>query len=332
MSALSSTQAPPNQAVHIIPTDSMHTHDFVNIAMDVYNRVYREIEPFTPYRLTPPPLKAEQWFPYPSFTLAPDTTPRPELSLVWPMRSYDVMNRWRWLHVGYVVAQGHLVAFAIDAEGESWDVGVWTGDLGDLFEHLWTFVVAFSTKVAIEWRVALVRLGVPDSEEMMALERLVESTTEPITTTFVEPAPASSRSLGTPVPPANIGNLMTDPSSALIDEALATRIGRFQYRLPVSVHSAREGPVEEVYPTTSWTMTIATSSNDHLTSTYHLLSHRPALSKMDEVIEEVLGREYQKLTYLARLRFGWVDAGLPVQLQAVRAVGEGIGLLKVVDV
>jgi hypothetical protein len=235
--------------------------------------------------------------------------------------------------LAYQIVGDTMVAFAIDAEGESWDVGVWVGsDIADLLERLWSFVVAFSVKVALEWRVALVRLGVPSAGEVEALERLAESTTEPITTLFAEPPPPSSTRLRTPLPPANISNpMLTDPSSRLVDENLSTRITRMLHRLPVSIPSPGisddEAEREELYPISSWTMTIATSSDDYISSSYHLLSHRPAMSKMDEVIEDVLAREYQKLTHLARLRFGWEDAGLPVHLQAVQAVVRGLGMV-----
>ena len=341
MSALSSVATPPNQVVHLAPTDSLHSHHFAEIAMDVYNRMSRRMDPFTPDRLTPPTPKAAQWFQYPSFTLAPDTTPKPELNLIWPMRSYDALNRWRWVHVGYTYESEAMVGVVIDAEGENWEVGVWRQvDIAEGLEKLWVFMVTFAAKAAIEWRVAMVRLGVPTSAELAAVDRLVIRVSEPLTTLFVEPSPCVALSPRTPIPPVTISSqLMSDPSTALVDEAMNTRYGRYTHRLPVALSRSSRVPklpngangaeasgIEEIYPLSSWTSTVATTGTDHLSSTYHLHSHRPAPGRGDETVQDVLVREYQKLMYLARKRFGFGDAGLPVHLEGVRAVVRGLGL------
>ncbi len=112
---------------------------------------------------------------YSRFTLAPDQPPKLALTLAWPLKSYDVLNRWRLVHgaYGYDARTGLLVAFVIDAEGEVWEMRTWRDILpsavSEHVEKLWESFADIATTAAIEWRLTVSRLGIMTSEEYEGL-------------------------------------------------------------------------------------------------------------------------------------------------------------------
>jgi hypothetical protein len=108
---------------------------------------------------------------YPRITLAPDDPPKPDLTLAWPLRSYDMLNRWRLVHCayGYNEKLEMLVAYAIDAEGDGWEIRTWPGTpfimLPGRVDELWELFTGFAAAAAIEWRVTISRLGIMGTDE-----------------------------------------------------------------------------------------------------------------------------------------------------------------------
>lgn len=166
----SSTMIADSKVVQLIPTSIMHQRDLSDLATEVYNRLPRLIRPAhqrgSSEQLVPTYIQ------HPSFTLVPDTPPRPSFSLSWPLRSYDVLNRWRYAHAAYTYSAklGVLVAFIIDAEGEINGVKTFrTADEGwkEKVEMLWSFFRDFAdTMVAIEWRISICAMGLMEVDEV----------------------------------------------------------------------------------------------------------------------------------------------------------------------
>lgn len=104
---------------------------------------------------------------YHSFTLASDGPLQPELTLAWPLQSYDVLNRWRVVHCayGFDLARRTVVGFGIDAEGEGWTSKVFTlegegpGAVASVLSGLWEFYTEFARLASIEFRLVIASAG-----------------------------------------------------------------------------------------------------------------------------------------------------------------------------
>jgi hypothetical protein len=163
---------PPSHTchIHICTTSYIQASHLPPIAFEVYDRIPRQIRRTEAYgtQLKEPPA----WMKFPRFTLAPDEPPKLNLTLNWPLRSYDLLNKWRLVHGAYTYDNkvGVLVAFVIDSEGENYEVKTWKLDEGQglrkVLEWLWTFFEGFAEMSALEWRLAVCRLGVISREEV----------------------------------------------------------------------------------------------------------------------------------------------------------------------
>jgi hypothetical protein len=119
--------------------------------------------------------------------------------------------------------------------------------------------------------------------------------------------------------------ILGDKTSRLTDETMGYTVGRFSDRIPIDIlRGDGANPREAVYPLASWmtTCTAAAAPNDCVTALHHVCYHRAPPGKPDMIERDVLEREYQRLTYLGRARFGLWGAGLPVHVEAVQRCGE----------
>lgn len=157
-------KSPRNRIVHYLSL-STESRSLANIARDIYDRLPRQL------RVVHPTEDQPTWYHYPSFTLAPAEPPKPHLTLQWPIKSFDVLGAWRWVHAAYAVDQitDSIVVFVADTEGDNWDVRViqdagidWAGRI----EAVWEFVTHFAAAAAIEWRVSISSLGCMDPTEV----------------------------------------------------------------------------------------------------------------------------------------------------------------------
>ena len=145
----------------------MQQRQLQTLAFEVYDRLYRPVKRVEAQgvQMGEPP----GYLQYPYFTLAPENPPKPALTLVWPLRSYDVLNKGRLIHgaYGYDARSEMLVAFAVDAEGEKWDVRTWREKCGTAkqVENLWEYLTGFATASAIEWRLTISHLGSMTSDK-----------------------------------------------------------------------------------------------------------------------------------------------------------------------
>jgi hypothetical protein len=105
------------------------------------------------------------------------------LTLQWPIKSFDVLGAWRWVHAAYAVDQisDSVIVFVADTEGDNWDIRViqdagidWAGRI----EAVWEFVTTFAAAAAIEWRVSISSLGCMDSPELQGMSSAVYENVE----------------------------------------------------------------------------------------------------------------------------------------------------------
>ena len=154
---------------HFITSNTLEPRQMQAIAFQVYDRVPCLVERIKVQG--EPMAEAPVYLHYPRFTTAPDSPPKIALSLAWPLKSYDVLNRWRLVNVAYGLDPKLqlLVAFAIDAEGEEWRVETWTAVTGDnvaeYIDKIWNWSMVYAKTAAIEWRLTVTRLGSMTSNE-----------------------------------------------------------------------------------------------------------------------------------------------------------------------
>jgi hypothetical protein len=159
-----SAQTKPNQAVHVLPL-SLAPRDLADAANEIYNSISRQV------RLVHPAEEPAPWHNYPSFTLAPPTRPKPQMTLHWPLKSFDVLSAWRSLHAAYSFdeSSGCLSMFVADVEGDDWTVRVENcpgSEWRTRAKFIWDFITTFADTAAVEWHVTVCSLGLMVPEEL----------------------------------------------------------------------------------------------------------------------------------------------------------------------
>lgn len=132
-----------------------------------------------------------------------------------------------------------------------------------------------------------------------------------------DPSPSSSR-IPKPKPgPANVPQgMLTDPSTTIFDESQA---GTY---LPLSQRQPIPSGGGTIYSASSFLLSLASSTLEYNTSTYHVVWHRPSPGTEDaDVAHELAGQMY-RLACWGGMRFG-LEA-LPAPLAAIGAVREGM--------
>ncbi|ORY31634.1 hypothetical protein BCR39DRAFT_526047 [Naematelia encephala] len=306
---------------HYLTLSDIEPSRLENTAFDVFNRMPRLLQQKDVHISSD---SNRSYMQYPSFTIAPDHPPRPALTLAWPLRSYDVFNKWRLVHGGYIVTLDTMIAFVIDAEGENFQVKSWkVREKGwkQRLEVLWVFLAGFARVAAVEWRLSISALGGMTDEEQEAWSSLLASKKAPVTVLVAEVSlehenPADrSRVLATNVPVA----LLADPSSTLIDETLIGHALPCHHRIPLGSSST--------YPRTTFILSLATPRGANNTALYHVLHHRPAPGKEDEEVDKLFAREFYRLACLARVRFRMNDGCLPVHLESIRLISAALDIV-----
>lgn len=157
--------------VYPLPVSALHPSNLATAAFQVYDLVPRQVDRVTMFGK---PLDMPKvWMGYHAFTLAAaDAAPKPELSMAWPQRSYDVLNRWRLVHAAYTwLPDWEIVLVAVvDAQGDSLDVQALKMDPGssarDRISKVWDVVRSFAAEAATEWRASVTRHGLMASDEL----------------------------------------------------------------------------------------------------------------------------------------------------------------------
>jgi hypothetical protein len=323
----------PNQAIHVLPL-SLETRDIPDAAREIYDSISYQVHQV---HLTDEPAP---WHNYPTFTLAPTERPKPKLSMAleWPIRSFDVFGSWRWVHAAYTYDDhtDSLTMFIMDAEGDDWDVKLETG-LGEEWSSrvqiIWDWICSFGESAAIEWRVSICSLGIMDPTEMrgesfpaprrradwIAWRSIFIIKTQPITIMMCDPSPTTGNDhIHRPRPgPANVPQgILTDPSTTIIDES---QTGTY---IPLSQRQPIPSGESSIYSASSFLLSLASSTMEYSTSTYHVMFHRPSPGKEDVNVDQELAGEMYRLSCWGGMRFGL--EGLPAPLAAVDAVRDAL--------
>ncbi|KAK4686309.1 hypothetical protein P7C73_g3822, partial [Tremellales sp. Uapishka_1] len=310
---------------HILPSFALQYHQLQSICFDVYNRLLRSVQRvmLRGNRIGGNPIHV----PSPVFTLASDSPPTPVLTVSWPIRSYDLFNKWRLIHGAYSFDSDKnvLIASAMDAQGEGYRVKTWHLEPQTPVPHrlamLWGFFTSFATSTAIEWRLVVCSLGIISKHEIEAWKKVSEFRTEPLTVLMVDhPCPITRPISRARQPTAIVPSILNDPMTIILDESLLARAATFAHRLPVFLPSK-----ETYFPQSSFVLNVSTPSlSEHRSAVYHLTSHKPVPGNENEDVVELLKKEFYKLVCLGRMRFGY-ESCLPAHLESVRSVMLAIG-------
>jgi hypothetical protein len=136
--------------VHLVTSTSLQPRNLPSLAFEIYDKLSRPVHP-----VQHSSKSNTTYLSYPHFTLAPDDPPKVQLTLQWPIRNYELLNKWRWVHAGYSIdwALGLGVGFVVDGQGEAW------------VEGFWTWFEGIAQGLAAEWRGAICRTGLMRADE-----------------------------------------------------------------------------------------------------------------------------------------------------------------------
>lgn len=157
----------PTQVIHFVPLSTLVQRDVHDVARALYDRFPRQLR-----RVDHVHEGEAPWYQYPSFTLSPDDPPKPNLTLQWPIKSFDVFGSWRWIHLAYGWSQDRqsLIVMVSDGEGEDWVVKVVPLSHDPKpqakIKAVWDITSAFATSAATEHRISICHMGIMAPKEI----------------------------------------------------------------------------------------------------------------------------------------------------------------------
>jgi len=336
---------PETVFIKLIPRSALNDSSLQPIAFEIYDRLPRHLHATT---LRGAPMEPQTPFAqYHTFTLAQEGPIQPELTLAWPLRSYDVLNRWRVVHCAYGLdpAGKRAVGFVMDSEGEGWMSKVFKGDGGEggvvgVAHELWEFYTAFATLASVEYRLVICSSGAMTKGEIdgelppssvlqqltIAWRSLIDKTKTPASLLIAElPSLAGPSHLQrhgastTLIPPS----IFADPSTRLIDESLSGHsyelprvpfaLASGSHTIPLVSFGISHSPPT---PSSSASSALGSPGGDN-GAIYHILIHRCPPDREDKPLELIRG-EYHKLACLGTMRYGLNAAAGPLHLEFVR--------------
>ncbi|CAK9787437.1 hypothetical protein CC85DRAFT_330771 [Cutaneotrichosporon oleaginosum] len=314
--------------VYPLPLSSLRPSNLATIAFQVYDLVPRHVDRVTMFGkpLDMPKL----WMGFHAFTLAGEEAPKPELSMAWPQRSYDVLNRWRQVHAAYawVPEWETAIVAVVDAQGDALDVQALKLEkctTRDRVSRVWDVVLSFAAEAATEWRASITRYGLMSVDELDAWKWLYNGHTDAMSLLMCEPSsdgPNRTRAPVANIPPSTFA----DPSASIIDEALAASAASFNHRLCVTLPPGGTGSTPTIFPPASFALGMAgPAATSVATATYHVLLHRNPPGRSEKA-DELLAPEFYRLACLGRRRYAL--GALPLPLDAVGAVSAALGRIE----
>jgi hypothetical protein len=318
---------PETVILHLVFTATIQPRQLPDLVFDVYNRIPRRLHRLptdTIIPVTPPPIYLQA----PLFTLAPDQPAKPEFTLSWPLKSYDVLNRWRYVHAAYTydVSSGLVVVCVVDSEGETLEVKTLRTKEMDWSERLravWSFCVECAEVAAIEWRMSITIAsdGISQAEldnwGQVIGGRYVSLLSVDLSVSLASAFQAASSNVPLPAP------ILSDPSARITDDTLYAQSCTATHRLPILLQPDVGGELGTVYPLLNFSLSVNTppsAGSGRRTAIYHVLSHLAVPARADERVDVVLAREFGKLLALGRGRYGFAGEGVALHVDAVRSV------------
>lgn len=312
--------------MYVVPAWSISVANLPGMAFEVYDLVPREIRRVTPHgKVLDAPTA---WMPYHAFTLSPDPAPKPQLSMAWPQRSFDVLNRWRLVHGAYtfIPSLDILLVAVVDTNGDACTLRALRldgkGSARERVAAAWDVFAQFAAMAATEWRLVICSYGIMPKDELDAWRALATGRQTPLSIVMVDPpapndGPVRSRPAVANIPPATFG----DPSATIVDETLAGSSVPLSYRPPVDVVSSLAGEsatTTTLFPLSSFVVGVATpTGTSTASSVYHVVFDR-GLPNTTNDPHALLAPEFHRLTCLGRRRYG-LDGSLPIHLESVGA-------------
>lgn len=311
--------------VHIVPVEAVRVGNLLPLAFEVYETRTERV-PRVQLRgrqLAPtPPL------PFHAFTLA-QPPPRPQLTMAWPQKSYDVLARNRQVHCAYAFAGANIVVTVVDGEGDALDMRVlpFTG-VAEAIPRMWEVFVSLAQQRSRQYTMTITRAGLMSKAEIGGWKTLFPTADGPITLLMAEPPAPSPPRPRTPV--ANVPpSTFADPSAAIVDETLAGSAAPLSARIavelpqaptptPPATPAATTG--EAYYPPASFVLSMANAAGTGAsTATFHVLHTSEGTPG---AVHESLAPRFYELTCLGRRRYA-LDA-LPIHLDAAIKGAEAV--------
>jgi mediator of RNA polymerase II transcription subunit 13 len=158
--------------------------------MTLYDRIERLVTRFVPKPLISPPpspLRApaslpdpeKTFFHSPVFRLSVSDDKEAHFNLDWPPKTFDVLDRYRFLHVGYAlsedmawlfiicldgIAEGHSIKAVATPRSPGGKKGA-AVDLAGLVSSVWSVAKQIVDSTSVEWRITIGKLGSMETRE-----------------------------------------------------------------------------------------------------------------------------------------------------------------------
>ncbi|WVR09627.1 hypothetical protein IAU60_006699 [Kwoniella sp. DSM 27419] len=315
----------PTTVVHIVHQQSISPAVYDKIALEVYDQFCSAVRPIT-HRSIPVNENGLDTFgstsnpaakdvPAHAFTLDRRDSIKPEFSMSWPLRSYDIMNNHRCVHVHYTVLEevGLILAAAVDDRGQAFDLTTWAdtphGDAKSQVKRVWEWARGRADEWAIEWRMSLTRVGSIAPNEIKAWKDILNKVEQSVTLLVVDEPSQGGQSDDGPMPRTRAtGNvpqaMLNDVHSKMIDLSLSAQLSTFSRRFPLEISGG-----DTIYPEASFLSTVSSvrAGEGAQSTLWHVLFHQPSactnLPLLDTVVGE-LGEDMYRLTCLMRCRHG----------------------------
>ncbi|KAK8853441.1 hypothetical protein IAR55_004147 [Kwoniella newhampshirensis] len=303
---------PDRVIIHLLTPSSLSSVNYSQLNLNVYDRIPRPIHPIS-IRGHPLDDVTEQNLPHMAFTLAKrEEDVKPEFLMTWPLRSYDVMNRWKMVHATYAVNEelGVMVGFMMDSGAEAWDMKVWRTAIDVTIQErvgiLWDWAKRMAGEWVVEWRMSMCKVGLMSHDELQAWRNLLGKKAPPVTLLMTESLPSPSLTDKRIPRPRHVANItpaiLTDPGTRLIDATLSGQMTTMSdIRLPVdvSVTSGSSGMSQArstMYPPSIFFLTLSSSVSDgFFTVPFHILYHKSPLGGDDSEEDQGMGKAQNEI-------------------------------------
>lgn len=309
--------------VHVVPVEAVRVGNLLPLAFEVYDG---RTERVPRVQLRGKQLASTPPLPFHAFTLALPPQ-RPQLTMSWPQKSYDVLARGRQVHCAYAFAGAHVILTVVDGQGDALDLRVLPfTSTTEAIPRMWEIFTSLAEQRSRQYTMTITRVGLMSKAEIGGWKTHFPTAEGTITLLMAEPPAPSPLRPRTPV--ANIPpSTFADPSAAIVDETLAGSAAPLSARLavelppaPTPTASSASGTGEAYYPPASFVLSMANAAGTGAsTATFHVLHTSEGTPG---TVHESLAPRFYELTCLGRRRYA-LDA-LPIHLDAALKGAEAI--------
>ncbi|WVF67307.1 hypothetical protein IAT40_002058 [Kwoniella sp. CBS 6097] len=322
--------SPSSSAViRLIPHQALSQEMYREIAIEVYDALPVPIRPISHTALDPNlDIHPDQGkvAPLHAFTLARSELPEPEFSMSWPLKSYDVLNTQRSIHGYYTIVEEFdvMIACVMDDLGEALELNVWQ-EVGKMevksrVKKVFEWFKTRAEEWIIQWKGSVTRIGTLSLDEIRAWNMILDNLSSPLTFLVVDdPSHSPDESISLLPRPRGLANIppamMNDHNSTLIDLSLSAQLTTLSARIPLALHSTRQGEgnlaeqTDIIYPQSCFLLTCSDEmGHGSLSTLYNIINHskgsRSEPLKKRKESNQKLGEELYRLNCLIRKRYG----------------------------